>query len=488
MILIANIGNRDVLYKGVPLKNNNFRRKSEALLKIYELQKDNLSFPILSPYLETFKDKLKRIYLFVTNQEDERYRPSDTLFLGSIIKLWVKKTYNVSVNVVDYVFNPTDYELTYRYFTNYFLQERSVFDRAEKRLISLSGGTPQMNGALYVILSSIYPENNEFYSVEQGNLIHVNHEKTINKIYAKKGSSELLRIYQYQSIVRLLERYSLTSAKSLVFLLKYAHFRRNFNFEEAKNNLAEFKKTIPSAQHKDYDFLDLDDIVTPKNLIKELFWRIEICYKNHNYLFLVSLLFRLEEALLFEIVNYLFKDDYKKDFRDRKETHSEFVAYLENNEEYLWNNLKETTFKGQKLLVDPNDLNRIVLFFIAFYKCKELERKGVYIHQVRYVLDILDKINKYRYDEEGRKEFYGDQLGSKCLGDLRNKSLIAHGFEPVSKEVIEELYNEQLDKFFNNLKAKIENLLGLFLGEKSPKINNIFKTINEKLSVLIKDL
>ena len=152
MIFISNIGNRDVKYHGQPIDRNSIRQKGEELLNNYVTEKEHLSYPLISPFLKKFGNKIKNIYLFVTSQEDERVRNSDTLYFGRIIKKWTEETYNIKVKVVQHVNNPTNYELIYKFYTPYFLQEGNPFDKADKRIISLSGGTPQMNGALYVIL------------------------------------------------------------------------------------------------------------------------------------------------------------------------------------------------------------------------------------------------------------------------------------------------------------------------------------------------
>lgn len=488
IILISNIGNRDINYNGKTLDRNSIRQESEKILHNYDSEKKNLSYQIIKPFLEAFADKLKNIYLFVTNQEDERVRNSDTLYIGEIIKKWIDETYDINVNVVQYTNNPTDYELVYNFFTSYFTQERNIFDKADKRIISLSGGTPQMNGALYVILSSIYPINNEFYSVFDEKLIPVNHEKTINRIFIKKSCIELLKINEYQSIIEILNSYNIKDQDSLISLLKYAHHRKNFDFEIAHKYLRSFLNSIPSSDYIKYQPLNLNQLSNPLNLIKEIFWKIEICHKNQNYLVLVALLFRLEEAILFEINNYFFKDNIKGSLTNKK-NHPALIKYLEDNELTLWNSLQNITFKKDPLNINPTILNRTILFYIAKLKLDDLKKQNKDVFQIRNILDILDKINKYCYDdlkEAEREKIYGDKTSIKCLGDLRNSSLIAHGFEPVSKEKIENLYSEVLDQLVKKLRIHLKNLLDLLLNSKT-SLENLFNDINNKiLSFILK--
>ena len=495
LILISNIGNRDVQYNGKPLANDNIRQKSEELLNNYEFEKEHLSYPIISPFLDSFVNRLKNIYLFVTNQEDERVRKSDTLYFGDLIKKWIIEKYGINVNVVQYVNNPTDYERIYNFFSSYFTQEKNLFDKADKRIISLSGGTPQMNGALYVLLSSIYIKNNEFYGVFEFDkkLIPVSHEKTINKIFVKNTCVELLKINQYESIIEILENFNIENRTSLILLLKYAKFRKNFDFSPAKEQLALLLNSIPSSSHKEYEIFALKEVISSLHLIAELFWNIEIFYKNQNYLQLTALLFRLEEALLFEIVKYLFRDNIKEDLTNKK-THLDFIRYLETEQINLWNSLQSINFKGSPLNLNSDELNRPILFFIAKLKLNELRESGYYIYQIGNILEVLDKINKYCYNdlsEEERAKKYKHKTMKQCLGDLRNSSIIAHGFDYVSKDKVESLYGEKMESFLSNLKIHLTNLLGFFLDDKKRKklvLNNIFDEINKKLLNFIFEL
>ncbi len=484
MLLISNIGNRDVKYQGQPIDGSLIRQNGEDLLKNYATKKKYLSYPLISPFLEKFGNKIKNIYLFVTNQGDERFKNSDTLHFGRIIKQWTEETYNINVNVIEYRYNPTNYELIYNFFTTYFSEYKNLFDDKGKRIISLSGGTPQMNGALYVILSSIYPTNNEFYNIFEEKLIPINHEQTINKIFIKKSCTELLKINEYQSIIEVLNKYNIMNHEPLLLFLNYAHFRKNFDFKQSEEYLKKFLNSIPSSEHEEYTFLNLENISDPKTLIKELFWNMEMSCTNQNYLFLVALLFRVEEALLFEINNYFFNEIIPEGFK-KKKSKSILLKHLENEELDLWNSLKEIKIKGKPLKLD--DLTRPVLFFIAKLKSEKLEKK-TYVFKIDNILEILDRINKYYYDnekEDENKERYGHPTSTICLGDLRNSSLIAHGFESISRQKIDDLYKGGLDDLMSNLKTHIQNLLGFLIGNKRYPIDNVFDKLNQKILSLI---
>ena len=493
MILISNIGNRDVIYNEERINPNKVRQRSGEILNSYESEKHNLSYPILRPFLDTFTTKIKKIYLFVTNQESEKNRFSDTIFFGEIIKKWIQENYAINVNVIQYVLNPTDYEMIYHFYTSYFIENQSVFNKANNIVVSLSGGTPQMNGALYVILSSLFPKNIEFYSVYKDKLIPINHEITINKIFVKKSSIELLKRFEYQAIITVLNEYNVQGREKIILLLKYAKFRKNFSFEKAMEFLLSYLDSIPSSAHKDYDIYRINSKLTPIELIKELFWNIEISYKTQNYLLLTSLLFRLEEAILNEINNYLFKYFFfKKEVKgglNNKKIHEEFIKYLEDNEQSLWKKLQNIEFKGQQIEMKKDILDRPVLFYIAKLKIRKIkEEENKYLYQIGNILDIFDRINKYCYSHlrpEERTKKYKDEISTMCLGDLRNISILAHGFEPVSREKIEGLYKENISDFIEDLKKKLTDLLKFLVDDKYLSLENIFNEINLKLQTLI---
>ncbi|MHA1794797.1 MAG: hypothetical protein ACTSUK_01695, partial [Promethearchaeota archaeon] len=226
MILIANVGNRDVQKNGSLLNRNNLRQASLEILNNFNKEEASLSYPILEPYFREFGKELNHVYLFATNQEDTRYNNSDTLHVAGILKKIIEKNHpHVRVNVVEYPNNPTDHERIFRFFTDYFTQKNSILNQEDTKIISLSGGTPQMNGALYIILSLLYPKNIEFYNVDRGTLNPVNHELTIRKVFLKNTCLELLKGYNYSSLIALLSEDNLEGSKPLLSLLRHARAR-----------------------------------------------------------------------------------------------------------------------------------------------------------------------------------------------------------------------------------------------------------------------
>ncbi len=524
MILISNIGTRDVQYKGQIIEKKQVREYGKKLLDNYEIEKQYLSFPILKPFLDRFSTKLKGIYIFTTNQPPgDKNRISDTLFFGQIIEKWIEESYSIPIERFESKINPTDYEQIYTDFTPFFTKDGNIFERAEKRIISLSGGTPQMNGALYIIISSFFPQNNEFYNVFNGELVPIKHENTINKVFLRNASIELLKIHDYQSIIRILDQYNvqqynIKNSEILLDLLTYAHSRKNFDFKRADEALQEVLKLIPSSEHYQFEDWVLGDIVKiPRDLIKELYWKIEVCYINDDYLALVALLFRLEESILLQTLYYFFQKDLlnfydanwckegdKSPEEDNfKELHPEvylsFCQFLENNsfihmdthlclsyylqnkEQELWNKLQNIKIKTLPLNVNPKVLDRPTEYYIAVLKKNSIQSKDIW--KIGRFLELLDKINKYSYDYKDsnrREKDYGHKTSQKNLGVLRNTSLYGHGFKPVTKEIIEELYGNPIEVLMRELKQNFIFFFCKISNKAQNEINleNIFHSIN----------
>nr|MDO8113252.1 hypothetical protein [Candidatus Sigynarchaeota archaeon] len=502
-ILIANAGNRDVVFKGEPLGRDNIRAQSEELLRCYDRDKQDCSFPILAPYFDAFGASIKQVYLIVTDQGDEKYRNSDTLFFGEIIKTWLEASRSVSVTIIKYAFNPAKLEDAHQFFSWYFAENETKFSRADKRIISLSGGTPQMNSALHLVLSFLFPVDTEFYQVKPtGQLDPVNAEKTITRLFLKSACKSLLDNFDYQGMLNLLEPKEFEGKKALVLLLQYAWARKHFDFDAATVAFNEFLKLVPEVEKAGYERFRIPAPMTAPDLIKDLVWNTEIQLTTQDYTGFVARLFRLEEAVLQEILNLLFDDllpvqatgtagktGNKKSSIADKQTHGPFVQALAAKRPDLHDALKRLTFKSRPVELGPGELARPVMFYIAWLENEKANHPGK--KTITNLLSVFDRINKYRYDSltpDDRGKYYKDRTGSECLGDLRNSSIIAHGFTPVSSNKIESLYKDDAKNLLARLKEGVKALVGLLGKQQKAEMDNGFIAINEKINILLRKI
>jgi len=485
MILIKNVGTRDVVYQDNYLNGGSVRLKGQELLENYEEIKADLTFPILQPGLDAFSGQLKKIYFFVTNQSDEIKRDSDTLFFGALMKRWIEERYSFKVEVFQYTANPANVEQALDYFTSKMTEKNSIFTKEEKKIVILSGGTSQMKMGLHLIFSSLSSINVEFYNVVDGKLDPVEQKQTLTKFFMKHTCAQLLHIHEYQAILELLRINGFIHEEILIALLEHAHHRRNFDFEVAIKRLDRFKEMVPSSLLADYSFLSIFDSKDPLFLIKELVYNLDIAHKNQNYLFFTGLLFRLEEALLKEIVVFFYREKLNITLK-KKQDHKKLLEFLQNDEKQLWEWLNDIKFKGRPLKFERDFLKRPVLFYIA-YKNEQEAPTGI----IRGLLEIFDIINKYLYDDleiEEREKKYGHPTDTACLGDLRNQSILAHGFEPVSKQKIEKLYKAgkiPIITIIETLLNVIEKAMRIITNDASFSFANIYAKLNDFLLDLI---
>ena len=380
-----------------------------------------------------------------------------------------------------------------------------------------------MNGALYVIISSFFPQNNEFYNVFNGELVPIKHENTINKVFLRNASVELLKIHDYQSIIKILDQYkiqqyNIKNSEILLGLLTYAHSRKNFDFKKADEAIKKVLTSLPSSEHYQFeDWLVGDTAKNSIELIKELFWKIEVCFINDDYLGVIALLFRLEESILLQLLHYFFQEDllnyYDADwckegvkspeeanFKESNpqvysslchflknksfihmDTHLCLSYYLETKEQELWSKLQNIKIKTLPLNVNPKVLDRPTEYYIAVLKKNSIRSKDIW--KIGKFLNLLDKINKYCYDYKNpdmREKDYGHKTSQKNLGILRNTSLYGHGFAPVTKDIIEELYGNPIEVLMRELKQNLILFLSKILETNQNEITleNIFQSIN----------
>ena len=161
-------------------------------------------------------------------------------------------------------------------------------------------------------------------------------------------------------------------------------------------------------------------------------------------------------------------------------THLCLSFYLQNKEQELWNKLLNIKFKTLPLNLNPKVLDRPAEYYNAFLKKKSIRSNDIW--KIGRFLDLLDKINKYCYDyknDDRREKDYSHKTSQKNLGVLRNTSLYGHGFKPVTKEIIEELYGNPIEELMRELKQDLIFFLSKLLDTDQNEINleNIFNSI-----------
>lgn len=436
--LFFNIGNRDVKIGGEIIPKEEVRSRGEEILNNYDSFKERLNFELVSPFLKKFNPN--KVYLFVTNQEDPEFRKQDTLFFGRIIQRFIKER-GIKCEVKHYEWKPTDYNLAFLFFTNFFKD----FDDYSKKIISTSGGVPAMKFAMQIVASSLF-NNVEFYSVDERthDVKPVDIENTLKKELVKRSAIELLKRHDYAGIINLLENNRIENRK-LRLLLEYAHNRLCFNFDTANAKINDFINSLPSVEKGEYEKLKID-FLDKKVLFNELFQNMAIKWENGEYVDFVGRLYTFNEILL----QMIFEEETKTkiDWQSKEEGNKQFTDSLTNYPD-LKNRIYSAFNKAPTEIIKTSD-GALEICFDYFMK-RDARRLGPLWDIYSNTKELVEK--------------------------LRHYTIVAHGLKGVSKEKIMELYGSEL---------VIEDLRKIVNSLSSDE--NIFNEINTILDKYIKEL
>ncbi|MED5073848.1 hypothetical protein P9857_07595 [Anoxybacillus geothermalis] len=486
-IFIFNVGSSDVqLKQPIEFGGKNFKGKIDIkffrdvtnhLLNNYEKYKELIDIPIIRNTLKNLdrSEKIHEIHLFATNQATNHF--SDTIYAAQIIKRILKETKDdktiwgqvlneLSKKIVIHEVNdiPNDYDLMNHLYRKelQFIEENSEY---EKVYISVTGGTQAMNTMLLL--------NGMKYAKAKGQLVYLNENHTVPDVL-KLSSIILLEnhvstitqnisSYEYHEAIQYLQNHENTFSnqaeiyKNLVDLLKYAHYRKSFNFKHAYPCLNEPRKKmirerqiLNRLQQEALDFVDENPDAKVAEYMSELYWNMYILYQKGNFVDVCMRLFRFqEEALRFIAVQML---NVKIDSKGKK-----IDEQWLNDHQDIVTSLKEI------------DLNRVV---------------------TRY---MLERIIQYYIQHEGKNELeevFNKILLINELAELRNGSFGAHGFKGISEEDIFEkmkkkLKIKQMDELQEALFQLLKDILiGLF-GELEQINENIYDRIN---NIILKEV
>ncbi|MBW9222473.1 hypothetical protein KKP97_05445 [Methanothermococcus sp. SCGC AD-155-C09] len=487
-LFLTNVGNRDLGYREVPLFDRNMEESEklrEKCNKEYnKVMKKNLNFenffestkelylsgvykkldlePILIKdkvmYLCDSYDELD-IKLLATMQDPPHYQ--DTYYSAKIIKEWLIKNYPKLENRVEVIKineNPSNHTVMLKKYNKIFSK---LGDNYNDVYLGITGGTPAQISGLIINgilkwetkIKTLYkPQGKEPQENEIGMELFKEFKKEEYKSYKK--SKMYLLASEVGKKYKLIEDWEYHKLRAL-------HFKNLFDFERAINEFneafnkariehkKEIKKEIklleelegnkPINKENNEPINELkENIEKYKLLINLLIDNMKSKWENGEYVDFVGRLFRLEEAVLRTIVEKEFNKsmDKKKINGD-----SRFYEY----EELLKENSDVRNYLIEKGVEIDKGVNRHSLFHLLGYL---VEKKG--LKKYKRIHEIMSKLNKNNKTKKAPKKL--EKVES--LADLRNKSIIAHGFIGVSKENIIELYNE--DK--SNEEEIIENI------------------------------
>lgn len=409
--LLLNVGSNDIWKNNRRIDKEKIRGEGKEILDNLELYKDKISFPIIQPYLNAFSEKISRIFLFVTDQQDERYSKQDTIYFGEILKIIIEERFKIPVEVKRYCGNPMNFEQVMIFYSEIMkkIKENNI-------IISISGGIPLMNYAL--LISSLFLFNSLIiYRVdEKSKKLEELDYKSVKKIFLKSTLREFIETYDYTGALKILENnkffLEFRKFKLIKSLIEYLIERLHFNFEKARILAEEILNDFPEINK---DLLFINDS-NEKYLLYELYSNMAIKWYRGEIVDFMTRLYRFIEAYF----QYLFDENIGKiNWNEKKEKIKiDFNRILEEKEikEKVIEKFKEAK-KNCGNEVEPTKL--AIIFALEVCNIKRSK-----------VLDFLNTlVDKYRH-----------------------KSIAGHWYKGLSKEEIKrEVKEDLIEKIKKNL-------------------------------------
>jgi len=419
-LLIANIGNSDIGRDKI-----SFFSSEKGQVNIYEKSRDlwrskefeNVELLLLNPVLRKIQETfdIVGIYLFCTEQNPPH--PQDTKFIAHIVKSILCSRYDfdeTSINLQVISKNPADYDEMLRL---YRAEIYNLPESTDRVFVSVTGGTQQQNfSAMFESVARfrekatmIYTSRGSEGAIECGVGYEIHKRMITHRVDILKAKK------MYGVAAELAEEYGILDVNEIKMLQAKNH-RLLFDFESAWMLFNEIKDKLP--EHREEIYNAINDLEKLKNknkyaLIHELYGNMLVKWEQGAYVDFLGRLFRFEEAVLRFVVENEFNISTEKDENDLR-----FKSDVSSN-----NNLKNFLDKNR---ISYNAPNRLCLFMmLRFLISKNPDR-----NDLKIITDTINKIKK--------------------LSDLRNASIMAHGFEGISRDRINALYDS--DELIEDLK------------------------------------
>jgi hypothetical protein len=470
ILVLANIGNSDLTVDGQPLRRP--RSEGEAAWR----QRDNHRFamPIIEPCMTWILNhhqhqRIDRVVLFYTDQPDtpetrkpDRYgvplRDKDTVWCAQIIDHLLRERFGDQIGQVERQIiaridgasiNPSMYDEAFDAYAE--LVARLIDPQAETCYVLMTGGIPACNSALQLQAISAFGARCRVLYQPEGGIP-----------YELRIGDQILKTFRRATAIEALERLDFATAlgivrqlgnDALIALVEHAHYRECFDFERAQEAL---NRAVRQASGDLRPFLaglqsDLERLIRNpdmESLLRELVANATITFRNGRYADFLGRIFRFQEAALRLIVETYLQvpTDMSK---EAKATNLPLYQQRINDDPGLKAWLDGRTIDGTPLRYDTPNIPAMqaMLEYIIDEKSVRPDGRAYLTKDVRGKLTGVKK----RLDR------------ISALSQLRNQSIIAHGFTGVSRERLAETCGGNPDSLVDDLK-KIVELLNLNSG------------------------
>jgi hypothetical protein len=432
VVYLANVGTRDVQRHGQALPRP--RLDGAALLADFDVVRAELTAPILSAGLRrVLQDvpSISRVQLFVTDQPAppdtrESHWQRDTVEFGKLLQRILRDEFQERVERIDCEsihVNPSDYNSTLPFYRER-LAHRVPVGSVGVAYVAPVGGADACNVGLTINAVRLYREKCQFIYVPEGSEVQVLQlHKELLGDYVRQEAAAHLQRHDYAALRETL-RQARVGKEWHEHLCSSAERRLLFDFEgadnalrraidtadggDAKVKLGRFRESLQPFLAGQKQPTSASDEATwqewfglQRLLLGELFFNLRLKIQQSAWVDVLGRMFRLHEGLLrlvFEL-----ETKHNTDGNDR-EGYPDFAKALS----------REPTLRALGVGDRPTTfaLERIIEYWTGE------DNKNAY----RTVTAILGLF--------------------RDLSGLRNKSIIAHGYEGVSEEEIKERLKE----------------------------------------------
>ncbi len=462
-LLLLNIGNSDLLADGA--RPRSARPEGKALWETYE--QHQFAIPIIEPCLRDLlrqQPRIGTILLFDTDQppsgaalETDRFgvplRDKDTVWFGRIIERYLREQFGDQIGTIKRIdlrdINPSLYDEAFDAYSRLIAQHYEA--EAKVCHVLMAGGIPACNTALQLQAISAYGERcRTIYQPERGEPYELRVGSQVLATFRRATAIDALQRQDFATALALAKQ---VASPAIVGLISYAYYREAFDFERAQLALmqaireagGEVRVFLNSLRH------ELDDLRTRENigaLLRELLANAAITYRNERYADFLGRVFRFQEAALRYIVETKLQlpTDMSRD--ERPVNLPAFVQGIRDNL-LLRDFVEARKVDDQPLRYDEGPNLQVMQALLDYLVLPGVRTDGT---------PYLNKADHGRYGEIRKRlnKF-------SALAQLRNQSIIAHGFAGVSLERLNEAYSGDSHHLLEDM-GKVVQLLDLAAG------------------------
>jgi len=465
VVILANVGNRDVSHSSRSLDRP--RTEGKELLERYREVSSEIDLPIILPALgfieEEWREELEEpayAGLFYTDQDpaiSETHREKDTVYLAEIVRRKLLERFDPSrrdaalrfagkkaIRLYRVEGNPARYDQMHAHFERFFREDRFLSEpEGWLCFVLTSGGTPAMSAMLMLhAIEHFGASCVQVYTDQGGRATDLRVGERLLRRQTARSFDEALESLRFGAAAEILQGSPLSGWR--VHACRYAESRLSFDFRRARAHCREaLKRAGPQGERLMEEELDgLEPLLArnPKKLLEELFYNMQVKHRSGEYVDFLGRAFRLAEGILTLLVeeDTGIRNDGKRSLADQLEA-VEAVRGLRPKVEPV---------------LDHRPLNRRILQAVAGHLATaeaglpEVERERV-------------------------SRVLGRLAGLDRLAELRNRTILAHGFEGVSREDVEERYGSA--GVLEDIRGALEAALGYGVGQ------NPFERLAERL-------